>query len=154
MNGKTLVAYFSASGVTESIAKELAQTLNADLHEIVPVERYTDTDLNWMDKKSRSTLEMNDPASRPAIAPTALDISGYDNILLGFPVWWYVEPRIVDTFLDSYDFTGKNIIPFATSGGSSIKKSEDSLKAHCPVANWKPGKLLTRGSAAAWAKSL
>ena len=154
MNGKTLVAYFSASGVTESIAKELAQTLNADLHEIVPVERYTDTDLNWMDKKSRSTLEMNDPASRPAIAPTALDISGYDNILLGFPVWWYVEPRIVDTFLDSYDFTGKNIIPFATSGGSSIKKSEDSLKAHCPTANWKPGKLLTRGSAAAWAKSL
>ena len=154
MNGKTLVAYFSASGVTESIAKELAQTLNADLHEIVPVERYTDADLNWMDKKSRSTLEMNDPASRPAIAPTALDISGYDNILLGFPVWWYVEPRIVDTFLDSYDFTGKNIIPFATSGGSSIKKSEDSLKAHCPTANWKPGKLLTRGSAAAWAKSL
>lgn len=154
MNGKTLVAYFSASGVTESIAKELAQTLNADLHEIVPVERYTDTDLNWMDKKSRSTLEMNDPASRPAIAPTALDISGYDNILLGFPVWWFVEPRIVDTFLDSYDFTGKNIIPFATSGGSSIKKSEDSLKAHCPAANWKPGKLLTRGSAAAWAKSL
>lgn len=154
MNGKTLVAYFSASGVTESIAKELAQTLNADLHEIVPVERYTDADLNWMDKKSRSTLEMNDPASRPAIAPTALDISGYDNILLGFPVWWYVEPRIVDTFLDSYDFTGKNIIPFAISGGSSIKKSEDSLKAHCPTANWKPGKLLTRGSAAAWAKSL
>lgn len=154
MNGKTLVAYFSASGVTAGVAKELAQALGADLHEIVPAVHYTDADLNWMDKKSRSTLEMNDPASRPAIAPTDLDISGYDNILLGFPIWWYVEPRIVDTFLDSYDFTGKTIIPFATSGGSSIGKSEDSLKAHCPAANWKPGKRLTRANAAAWAERL
>lgn len=154
MNGKTLVAYFSASGVTAAVAKELAQTLGADLHEIVPAQRYTDGDLNWMDKNSRSTLEMNDPASRPAIAPTDLDVSGYDNILLGFPIWWYVEPRIVDAFLEGYDFAGKTLIPFATSGGSGIEKAERSLKALCPAANWKRGKRLSRSNAAAWAKSL
>ena len=154
MNGKTLVAYFSASGVTADVAKELARALNADLHEIAPAERYTDADLNWMNKKSRSTLEMNDPASRPALAPTSLDISGYDNILIGFPVWWYVEPRIIDTFLERYDFSGKTLIPFATSGGSGIEKAEKSLRAHCPSADWKRGKLLTRSGAAAWAKTL
>lgn len=154
MNGKTLVAYFSASGVTAGVAKELAQALNADLHEIVPAQPYTDADLGWMDKKSRSTLEMNDPASRPAIAPAELDLSGYDTVLLGFPIWWYVEPRIVDTFLESHDFSGKTVIPFATSGGSGIERSESSLKAHCPAANWKPGKRLTRANAAGWAKSL
>ncbi len=154
MNGKTLVAYFSASGVTANVAKTLAQTLGADLHEIVPVARYTDADLNWMDKKSRSTLEMEDPDSRPAIVHTNLEIKNYDNILIGFPIWWYVEPRIVDTFLEHYDFTGKTLIPFATSGGSGIEKSECSLKAHCPAANWQNGKLLTRSNAAAWAKTL
>ena len=153
-NGKILVVYFSSGGVTAGVAEELAKALGADLHEIVPAVRYTDADLDWMDKKSRSTVEMNDSGSRPAIAPTDLNISGYDTILLGFPVWWYVEPRIVDTFLDSYDFTGKTMIPFATSGGSSIDKSEVSLKAHCPAAHWKHGKRLTRANAAAWAKSL
>lgn len=153
-NGKILVVYFSAGGVTAGVAEELAKALGADLHEIVPAVRYTDADLDWMDKKSRSTVEMNDSGSRPAIAPTDLDISGYDTILLGFPVWWYVEPRIVDTFLDSYDFTGKTMISFATSGGSSIDKSEVNLKAHCPAAHWKHGKRLTRANAAAWAKSL
>lgn len=154
MNGKTLVAYFSASGVTVAAAKELAQALHADLHEIVPAVPYTSADLDWTNQKSRSTVEMNDPSSRPELASTTLNVSGYDNILVGFPIWWYVEPHIVDTFLEAYDFTGKNLIPFATSGGSGISKAETSLKAHCPAANWKPGKLLHRGDAKNWAASL
>ena len=153
LNGKTLVAYFSASGVTAKTARELAKALNADLYEIAPAQPYTDKDLNWMNKNSRSTLEMNDPASRPALAGPVPDMAGYQNILVGFPVWWYVEPRIVDTFLESADFAGKTMIPFATSGGSGIAKAAESLKAHCPAANWQPGKLLNSG-AAAWAKSL
>lgn len=148
---KTLVAYFSASGVTARAAKEIAGAIGADLYEIRPAQPYTSADLNWMDKKSRSTAEMNDPASRPAIAGAVTDMAQYDTVFVGFPVWWYVEPRIVDTFLESYDFSGKTLIPFATSGGSGIGKVEKSLRAHCPKANWKPGKLVNSG-AAAWAK--
>ncbi len=148
---KTLVAYFSASGVTARAAKEIAGAIGADLYEIRPAQPYTSADLNWMDKKSRSTAEMNDPASRPAIAGAVTDMAQYDTVFVGFPVWWYVEPRIVDTFLESYDFSGKTLIPFATSGGSGIGKAEKSLRAHCPKANWKPGKLVNSG-AAAWAK--
>ena len=154
MSKKTLVAYFSASGVTAGAAEEIARTLGADLYEIRPETPYTDADLNWMDKGSRSTVEMNDPACRPAIAAPVENMDQYDTVLIGFPVWWYVEPRIVDTFLEAYDFTGKTLIPFATSGGSGIAKAEQSLRAHCPEAQWKAGKLVSRSSAAAWAAQL
>lgn len=134
---KTLIAYFSASGVTARAAREMADAIGADLYEICPAAPYTDADLNWMDKKSRSTLEMNNPACRPAIASQVERMEQYDTVFVGFPVWWYVEPRIVDTFLESYDFTGKTMIPFATSGGSGISKAEKSLREHCPGGNWK-----------------
>ena len=149
---KTLVAYFSASGVTARTAKEIAEAVGGDLYEIRPAQPYTSADLNWMDKKSRSTLEMNDPACRPAIAEPVEHMEQYDTVFVGFPIWWYVEPRIVDTFLESYDFSGKTLIPFATSGGSGIGKAEKSLQDHCPKASWKRGKLVN-GGAAAWAKS-
>ena len=154
MNRKTLVAYFSASGVTARTAKEIADAVHADLYEIRPAQPYTSADLDWMDKKSRSTVEMNDPGSRPAIAQPIQDMEQYDTILIGFPVWWYVEPRIVDTFLESYDFSGKEMIPFATSGGSGIGKAEKSLKDHCPAAVWKKGQLLNGAGAADWIKSI
>ena len=147
---KTLVAYFSASGVTERAAKEIAGAVDADLYEILPAQPYTDADLDWTDKKSRSTAEMNDPACRPEIAGTVENMEQYDTVFVGFPIWWYVEPRIVDTFLESYDFSGKTVIPFATSGGSGIGGAEKSLREHCPKANWKQGKLVNSG-AAAWA---
>ncbi len=150
---KTLVAYFSASGVTERAAKEIAGAVDADLYEILPAQPYTDADLDWTDKKSRSTAEMNDPACRPEIAGTVENMEQYDTVFVGFPIWWYVEPRIVDTFLESYDFSGKTVIPFATSGGSGIGGAEKSLREHCPKANWKQGKLVNSG-AAAWAKSV
>ena len=151
---KTLVAYFSASGVTARVAKEVADAAGADLYEIRPAQPYSPEDLDWMDKKSRSTLEMNDPACRPAIEGQVNGMDQYDTILIGFPIWWYVEPRIVDTFLDSYDFSGKTLIPFATSGGSGISKAQKSLQEHCPVANWKQGQLLNGSSAAGWAKNI
>ena len=149
---KTLVAYFSASGVTARAAREIAEAVGADLYEICQAEPYTDADLNWTDKKSRSTVEMNDTACRPAIAEPVANMEQYDTVFLGFPIWWYVEPRIVDTFLESYDFSGKTVIPFATSGGSGIGKAEKSLQQHCPKASWKRGKLINSG-AAAWAKA-
>ena len=150
---KTLIAYFSASGVTARAAREMADAIGADLYEICPAAPYTDADLNWMDKKSRSTLEMNDPAFRPAIASQVERMEQYDTVFVGFPVWWYVEPRIVDTFLESYDFTGKTMIPFATSGGSGISKAEKSLREHCPGGNWKKGRLVNSG-AAEWAGTM
>mgnify|MGYP005779558001 FL=1 len=151
---KTLVAYFSASGVTARVAKDVADAAGADLYEIRPAQPYSPGDLDWMDKKSRSTLEMNDPACRPAIDGQVKGMEQYDTILIGFPIWWYVEPRIVDTFLDSYDFSGKTLIPFATSGGSGISKAQKSLQEHCPAANWKQGQLLNGSSAAGWAKDI
>lgn len=151
---KTLVAYFSASGVTAKVAKIIADTVDGDLYEIAPAVPYTDADLNWMDKKSRSTIEMNDPASRPEIATTVDNMEQYDRILVGFPVWWYVEPRIIDTFLDAYDIAGKTIIPFATSGGSTIDKSEKSLAGKYPQAKWEAGKLVSAGTAKSWAEIL
>ncbi len=126
--GKTLVAYFSASGTTAHVAKELAQAAGADLYEIKPAVPYTKDDLNWMDKKSRSSMEMNDKSSRPAIADNNAEISQYDTIFLGFPIWWYVAPTIVNSFLESYDFSGKRIILFATSGGSGFGKTAAGLK--------------------------
>ena len=149
---KVLVAYFSASGVTARAAKELAQALDADLYEIRPETPYTAADLDWTNKKSRSTVEMNDPACRPAIAEPVKNMEQYDAVFVGFPVWWYVEPRIVDTFLESYDFSDKTLIPFATSGGSGIAKAEKSLREHCPNASWKKGELLNASGAAEWAR--
>ena len=154
MNKKILVAYFSASGTTARVAEEIASAIDADLYEICPEVPYSSADLNWMDKKSRSSVEMNDPSSRPAIAAPVQDMEQYDTVFIGFPVWWYVEPRIVDTFLESYDFSGKTLIPFATSGGSGIEQAQRSLQSHCPAASWSKGRLLNRSGAAAWAKSL
>ena len=151
---KTLVAYFSASGVTARAAKEIARAVGADLYEIRPAEPYTGADLNWMDKRSRSTREMNDPACRPAIAEPAEHMEQYDTVFVGFPVWWYVEPRIVDTFLEQCDFSGKTVIPFATSGGSGIAGAEERMKQLCPEAHWLPGRLLNGAGGASWAKSL
>lgn len=139
---KTLVAYFSASGTTAHAAKEIADAIEADLYEICPIWPYTAADLDWNDKQSRSTAEMNDPTCRPDIAGAVKDMEQYDTIFIGFPIWWYVEPRIVDTFLESYDLAGKTMIPFATSGGSGIGRAEKSLREHCAKANWKQGKLV------------
>lgn len=152
--GKTLVAFFSASGATARAAKEIADVCGADLYEIRPEVPYTSADLEWTNKKSRSSVEMGDPACRPAIAQPVTDMAQYDTVFVGFPVWWYVEPRIVDTFLESYDFSGKTLAPFATSGGSGIGKAEESLRRHCPSASWKAGKLLYGGDAAAWVKTV
>lgn len=140
---KSLVAYFSCSGVTAKAAQEVAATVGADLYEIKPKEAYTAQDLDWMDKKSRSTLEMNDIASRPDIATRVEHMDAYDVVFVGFPIWWYVEPRIIDTFLESYDFEGKTIVPFATSGGSGVGKTDESLKKHCDGnIVWKPTQML------------
>lgn len=126
---KTLVAYFSASGTTARVAKNLAQAAGADLYEIKPAVPYTKDDLNWMDKKSRSSVEMNDKSSRPELADKDADIAAYDTVLLGFPIWWYVAPTIVKSFLESYDFSGKKIVLFATSGGSGFGNAAAGLKA-------------------------
>ena len=140
---KKLVAYFSASGVTKAVAEALAKTANADLFEIMPETPYTKADLNWMDKKSRSSVEMRDPSSRPAIAGKISSMNDYDVIFIGFPIWWYVAPSIISTFLESYDFSGKTIVPFCTSGSSGTGKTEDGLKALCPGSvKWRPAKLL------------
>lgn len=155
---KILVAYFSASGVTKNAAEKLAKAANADLFEIKPVHPYTDADLNWMDKKSRSTIEMNDLSSRPEIAEKCENMGSYDVVFVGFPIWWYVEPRIIDTFLESYDFSGKRVIPFATSGGSGLGKTAENFKkilgANVTVND---GKMLTRANetdVSDWIKSL
>ena len=125
---KLLVVYFSASGVTKKVAQKIANAAQADLVEIAPKERYTKADLNWMDKKSRSSVEMNDPASRPEIEKNLDDISAYDTVAIGFPIWWYTAPTIIKTFLEAYDFTGKKIALFATSGSSGFGNTVNDLK--------------------------
>ena len=125
---KQLVAYFSAGGVTAKVAEKLASASQADLFEIVPEVRYTSADLDWRDRNSRSTVEMKDRSSRPAVSSKVEDMSVYDRIFVGFPVWWYREPSIIDTFLEQYDFSGKTIVPFATSGGSDIGDSWKSMQ--------------------------
>ena len=122
-----LVAYFSASGVTEGVAKKLAAAVNAPLYEIVPVPRYTNADLNWMDKNSRSTLEMRDETCRPPMADSSAPVKDADVVFVGFPIWWYREPSIIDTFLEAYDFSGRTIVPFATSGGSGLGKAPERM---------------------------
>lgn len=124
---KILVAYFSATGTTARAAQRLAEAVGADTFEIVPEQRYTAADLDWHDRASRSSVEMNDEACRPAIAGSVEGMEDYDAVFVGFPVWWYVEPRIVDTFLESYDFSGKTVVPFATSGGSGLGKAPQRM---------------------------
>ena len=138
----TLVAYFSATGTTAKAAKVLAKAAGSDLYEIKPAIPYTSADLNWMDKGSRSSVEMNDKQSRPALADTDAPIAGHDVIFLGFPIWWYVAPTIINTFLESYDFTGKTIVLFATSGGSGLGKSAAGLRPSAPGARIVDGRLL------------
>ena len=140
---KALVAYFSASGETEKLARTIAGVTGGALFEIAPETAYTAADLDWMDKKSRSTLEMNDETSRPAIAGRVEDMAQYDTVFVGFPIWWYQAPRIIETFLESYDFAGKTVVPFATSGGSGMGKTDAILKAVCPAARWLPGKRMS-----------
>lgn len=137
-----LVAYFSASGTTAKAAKALAKAADADLYEIKPAIPYTRADLNWMDKGSRSSVEMNDKHSRPALADTDAPVAGYDVIFLGFPIWWYTAPTIINTFLESYDFSGKTIVLFATSGGSGLGKSAAGLRPSAPGARIVDGRLL------------
>lgn len=138
---KKLVAYFSASGTTAKVAEILAEAIGADIFEIAPEVPYTPADLDWMDKKSRSTIEMQDPASRPSIAAKRDNMVDYDTIFLGFPIWWYVAPTIINTFLESHDLTGKTIVPFATSGGSGMGKTNEKLLPSCPGAKLLEGKV-------------
>lgn len=139
---KKLVAYFSASGTTKKAAERLAKAAGADLFEIKPAIPYSSADLNWMDKKSRSSVEMSDPASRPEIAERLPNMADYDTVFIGFPIWWYVAPHIINTFVESYDFSEKTLVPFATSGGSGMGRTVDELKKLCPGANWKAGKMV------------
>ena len=141
---KTLVAYFSASGETARLAKTIAQAAGADLHEIRPAQPYTAADLNWHDDQSRSSVEMRDPACRPAIAGDAPDLTDYDAVFVGFPIWWYQAPRIIETFLASCDFSGKRVVPFVTSGGSGMGRTEEILQKSCPTkAVFLPGRRLS-----------
>lgn len=139
---KTLVAFFSASGTTKKKAEIIAEGLGADIYEIQPKIPYTKADLNWMDKKSRSSVEMNDRKFRPELADTGANIDAYDTIVLGFPIWWYVAPTIINTFLENYDFTGKKIVLFATSGGSSFGNTVRELKPSAPGAEIVEGKIV------------
>lgn len=138
---KKLVAYFSASGTTAKVAAKLAEAVGADIFEIQPQVPYTRADLNWQDEKARSTIEMRDPASRPAIAEKRDNMADYDTVFVGFPIWWYVAPTIINTFLESYNMTGKTIIPFATSGGSGMGKTNEKLLPSCPGAKLLEGKV-------------
>ena len=155
---KKLVAYFSASGTTASVAKTLAEAADADLYEIKPQVPYTRADLDWTNKKSRSSVEMNDKSFRPPLAGRDAHMENYDTVFLGFPIWWYTAPTIINTFLEGYDFTGKTIILFATSGGSGFGKTAAGLAASAPGAVIQDGKLLngrqTKEALASWVKSL
>ena len=139
---KPLIAYFSATGTTAAAAKALAGAVGGDLYEIKPAVPYTSADLDWMDKRSRSSVEMRDKHSRPALADRDAPVAGHDVIFLEFPIWWYVAPTIVNTFLEAYDFTGKTVVLFATSGGSGLGKSASGLRASAPGARIVDGRLL------------
>ena len=139
---KALVAFFSASGTTKRAAQKLSQAIGADLFEIEPVQPYSRADLDWMNKRSRSSVEMNDESSRPAIARTSENIDDYDVVFVGFPIWWYVEPRIIDTFLEAHNLTGKTVVPFATSGGSGLGKAPQRMQSLVPGAKVVAGKML------------
>ena len=154
---KSLVIYFSATGTTKGKAEILARVLGADLREIVPAERYTATDLDWHDKKSRSSVEMADKSSRPAIAETVGNMAEYDTVFLGFPIWWYIAPTIVNTFLEAHDLAGKRVVPFFTSGGSGAGRTLDYLKPSAPKATFASPKNLTHADESAiraWVQGL
>ena len=151
--GKRLVAYFSASGTTKKAAEMIASAVDADIYEIVPKQPYSKADLNWMDKKSRSSVEMSDKKFRPEIS----NIDKYDEIILGFPIWWYVAPTIINTFLESYDFSGKKIILFATSGGSGFGNTVSELQISAPDAAIVEGKVFHKAAKqeiAEWVRSI
>lgn len=154
----TLVAYFSATGTTARAARAIADAIGADLYEIAPAEPYTSADLNWNDRTSRSSREMDDESCRPAIAGTVENMDAYDTVFVGFPVWWYVEPRIIDTFLESYDFAGKTVVPFATSGGSGLGRAPQRMQQIAAGSTVTGGKLLngrqSTDALRAWAESL
>ena len=155
--GKRIVAYFSASGTTKKAAEMIASAVDADIYEIVPKQPYSKADLNWMDKKSRSSVEMSDKKFRPEISNTDAPIDKYDEIILGFPIWWYVAPTIINTFLESYDFSGKKIILFATSGGSGFGNTVSELQISAPDAAIVEGKVFhkaTKQEIAEWVKSI
>ena len=154
----TLVAYFSATGTTARAAKTLAEAVGADLFEIVPEQPYSAADLDWRDKNSRSTHEMNDDACRPAVVGRVGNMDAYDTVYVGFPIWWYVEPRIVDTFLEAHDLAGKTIVPFATSGSSGLGKAPQRMATLAPGATVLEGRMLNGNPGAeelrAWAESI
>ena len=155
---KILVAYFSCSGTTREAARELASAANADLYEILPEQPYTDADLNWNNRQSRSSVEMRDTTSRPAIAGRVPGMEKYDVVFIGFPVWWYIAPTIINTFIESHDLAGKKVVPFATSGGSGIANCEKNLRIAYPEIDWYAGKLLNRplseGQFSEWIKTI
>lgn len=156
---KTLVAYFSCTGTTKAVAETLSKAANADLFEIKPETPYSDADLDWTNGNSRSSIEMKNPNSRPEIADRVANMNDYDTVFVGFPIWWYVAPTIIDTFLESYDFSGKTLVPFATSGGSSLGRTQSVLEPLCSeTAVWKAGKLLngnpSRETLAKWVDGL
>lgn len=155
---RKLVAYFSATGTTAKVAETLADAIGADIYEIEPEVPYTEADLNWRDANSRSSIEMNDPLSRPAIAGKRDNMADYDTIYVGFPIWWYVAPTIINTFLESYDMTGKTIIPFATSGSSGMGKTNEKLLRSCLGATLLEGKVFkvtaSESELNAWASKL
>lgn len=155
---RKLVAYFSASGTTAKVAETLAEAIGADIYEIEPAVPYSKADLDWTNQKSRSSIEMSDPASRPAIAGKRDNMDDYDTVFVGFPIWWYVAPHIINTFLESYDLTGKTIIPFATSGGSGMGKTNEKLQPSCQNSKLIEGKVFkahtSKAEITAWADAL
>lgn len=155
---QTLVAFFSASGTTKRAAETLAKAIGAGLYEIRPAQPYTLQDLNWRDPSSRNSLEQKDPACRPKLADAHPNLAGYDRIFLGFPIWWYTAPHIIRSFLESYDFTGKTIVLFATSGGSGMGKTAGELASSCPGAKIVEGRILSRNlsdsAVKEWAESV
>lgn len=143
-NHKVLVAYFSATGTTARAAQKVAAATGGELYAITPAQPYTDADLDWNDKQSRSSVEMSDPKARPSLGGKRLDVSVYDVVFIGYPIWWDLAPRIINTFIESHDLKGKTVVPFATSGSSSITGSAAALKRTYPALNWKEGRLLNR----------
>ena len=143
-NHKILVAYFSATGVTARAAQKVAEATGGEVYAITPAKPYTDADLDWNDKQSRSSVEMNDPKARPALGGERLDVSEYDIVFIGYPIWWNQAPRLINTFIESHNLKGKTVIPFATSGGSTIAGSAATLKRSYPALEWKEGRLLNR----------
>lgn len=143
-NHKVLVAYFSATGVTAQAAQKVADATGGEVYAITPAKPYTDADLDWRDKQSRSSVEMNDPKARPALGGKRLDVSDYDVVFIGYPIWWDQAPRLINTFIESHNLKSKTVIPFATSGGSTISGSVTTLKRCYPALEWKEGCLLNR----------